>query len=106
MDKCPERPNLLKITLEEKSDDVSIAVCDNGTGFPQSVLARDGNMWSSTKAGDGHGIGLNTCQTLLRRMNGIFQVSNNTAPQNGATVTLVFKNINTHEEEKSSPYSV
>lgn len=92
MNGCLERANLLQIRMERSGEDVTIAVTDNGAGFDQEILRRDGGVWQSTK-GEGHGIGLNTCNDLLMRMKASFQVQNNYPPMHGAEVIMRFQRV-------------
>ncbi len=91
MNDCPNRKNDLQIVVRKTEGCVSIDVIDNGTGFAENVLRREGGKFISTKSGKGHGIGLNTCHDLLIRMKASFQVQNNPAPREGATVSMIFR---------------
>lgn len=56
---------------------VRILVADTGTGMPAEVLARAGEPYFSTKSnakGMGLGLGLATCQGLVTRRGGAFQI--------------------------------
>lgn len=78
------------ITLSAKRDDsggrVEIAVRDDGPGFDPSELAKEIEGFSTRKA-NGTGLGLYTCERLVRASGGSIVRANN--PSGGATVTIL-----------------
>jgi len=67
---------------------VEVAVCDDGPGFSQKVLARHGQPWNSSREGQsGHkGLGLFLAMTLIEALDGEMQTKNHS--EGGAVVSL------------------
>lgn len=84
---CPR----VSIILEQESrDDVEgivISVVDNGSGFPEAVLARVGQPWSS-KSQDGLGLALMLSRQLVSLWGGEFELHNAPPAQSGARVRI------------------
>ncbi|QTC89711.1 ATP-binding protein [Brevundimonas goettingensis] len=74
------------ILAERPEDDLSITVSDNGSGFADSVLARFGQPYQSTKNRPGAGLGLFLLSNVLRKLGGEVQARNR--KDGGAVVVL------------------
>jgi two-component system sensor histidine kinase RegB len=65
---------------------LSVAVLDNGPGFPPDLIGQVGQPYQSSK-GAGHGLGLFLAQTTARRLGGSLEAENRGG--GGATVRLL-----------------
>jgi signal transduction histidine kinase len=75
----------LRVERDAVSDELEIAVCDDGPGFPSEILARPVALLGTTKSG-GSGLGLYTAERLARASRGTLVREN--APGGGARVRL------------------
>jgi two-component system sensor histidine kinase RegB len=66
------------VNIEWTAIDLHITVIDDGQGFDRATLARAGQPWNSTRAGqDGHrGLGLFIARSLLESIGGSINFAN------------------------------
>ena len=66
------------VNIEWTAIDVHITIIDDGQGFGRATLARAGQPWNSTRAGqEGHrGLGLFITRNLLESMGGSISFAN------------------------------
>ena len=76
-----------QIALESRGDEVTLAVTDGGTGFPDAVLHRAFEPYVTTKA-KGTGLGLAIVKKIVDEHHGRVELAN--ATPRGAQVTLIF----------------
>ena len=76
------------VHIEWDDNYIHMSVSDDGPGFTSSILARAGQPWNSSRAGQsGHrGLGLFIARTLIDSMGGAVSFANGTA--GGALVSL------------------
>jgi two-component system, NtrC family, sensor kinase len=75
---------------------VLVEVEDNGTGMTPEVLARLFDPFFTTKpAGEGTGLGLNICQSIIHAMGGRIEVTS--TPRQGSTFRLVLPRLTCQE---------
>lgn len=79
----------IRLQAENKNDvaGVMVQVSDNGGGFPQELLARLGQPWSS-KSQDGMGLALVLSKQLVSQWGGSFELSNRSDGVSGAIVKV------------------
>ncbi len=72
-------PQIKTEVFNDENNDVTIIVCDNGTGVPEILEEKIFDPMFSTKpANQGTGLGLNICRDMLKKVGGkIHLVSNN-----------------------------
>ena len=83
------------ITASWSETHVTLAIADDGPGFPAEVLLRAGDPYLSgapaeNRAGGGLGLGLFIAKTLLERGGAALEFSNLPAPRSGASVRIVW----------------
>ncbi|MDA7948056.1 MAG: ActS/PrrB/RegB family redox-sensitive histidine kinase [Hyphomicrobiaceae bacterium] len=90
------------IRAEWDHDTVSIAITDDGPGFPGAIRDRLGEPYVTTRgsngsatdnsngAGDGMGLGFFIAKTLLERSGARLDFSNRRAPEHGARILIVW----------------
>ncbi|MFZ4762530.1 MAG: ActS/PrrB/RegB family redox-sensitive histidine kinase [Alphaproteobacteria bacterium] len=82
----------VKLTMEWDENRVAVTVCDDGLGYPPSLLGRLGEPYLSSRgeqpAGSNMGLGIFIAQTLLERTGADIRFSN--LPQGGAKVQVVW----------------
>jgi len=72
---------------EDQSGDVIIRISDTGVGMPQETIAQIFNPFFTTRKGiGGHGLGLTSVRTLVKRLNGSIEVQS--TPGEGTTFTV------------------
>ena len=70
----PEGKILIKTSLSEEQK-VEIVIRDNGKGIPESVIGKIFDPFFTTKpVGEGTGLGLSLCYTIIEKMNGELSV--------------------------------
>jgi len=76
----------VEVTIAWSVDEVEVAICDDGPGFPHDVLMALGEPYISSRRGEeGHmGLGVFISQTLLERTGAIISFGNN----DGAEVVI------------------
>ncbi len=79
-------PGGVTLLATRDTDELTVAVIDNGPGFTESQLAAVGKLYHSSK-GAGHGVGLFLASNVARRLGGRLEASNR--PGGGAEVRLV-----------------
>ena len=78
------------MTQETESEEISIAIKDNGPGIPEQDLARVLKPFFSTKKDNhGSGMGLYICSEIIQRFQGSLIISNN--PDAGVMVQIILK---------------
>jgi two-component system, sensor histidine kinase RegB len=83
-----------------RDGELILAVSDDGPGFAPEMLARLGNPYCSTKAGQGRGLGLFLVVNVLRKLGG--RVTARNRPEGGATVTLALPLASIAYERKNA----
>lgn len=73
---------------EEVSGEVSVSVCDTGTGIAPAVKDKMFSPFVTTKK-DGLGMGLRICRSIIEEHGGRIRAENN--PDGGATFTFILK---------------
>lgn len=74
----------LTISLSEKSDDVTIAISDSGTGISKENMEKLFTPFFTTKeVGKGTGLGLPLCYGIVKMHKGKIDVKSNTDPEKG-----------------------
>jgi len=81
----PSERLLVIQAVRNAADNVSVSVRDTGTGIPQERLARVFEPFFTTK-GDGMGMGLSICRTIIQAHGGRIHAENN--PTQGVTVSF------------------
>jgi signal transduction histidine kinase len=79
------RPGVIRITVDEAEDSVSVQVADTGPGFSRDVLDKIGQGFYSTKP-DGLGVGLTISRNLALHLGGSLWWGN--GPHGGGLVRL------------------
>ena len=78
------------MTQETESEEISIAIKDNGPGIPEQDLGRVLTPFFSTKKDNhGSGMGLYICTEIIQRFQGSLIISNN--PDAGVMVQIILK---------------
>lgn len=78
----------LTISLAEKSDDVTIAISDSGTGISKENMEKLFTPFFTTKeVGKGTGLGLPLCYGIVKMHKGKIDVKSNTDPTKGSVGT-------------------
>jgi Signal transduction histidine kinase len=78
------------MTQETESEEISIAIKDNGPGIPEQDLGRVLKPFFSTKKDNhGSGMGLYICTEIIQRFQGSLIISNN--PDAGVMVQIILK---------------
>jgi two-component system sensor histidine kinase RegB len=95
----------VEILAQWTTEEVSIAISDDGPGFAPEVLDRIGSPYVTHRQPDlreavgggqetfGLGLGFFIAKTLLERSSARLSLKNLTAPQHGAVVTVVWRRI-------------
>ena len=86
-----DQEGTIKITTfcDEKKDEVSIRIIDNGKGMSPEVLRQAQNPFFTTKpVGSGTGIGLSLTERITKRHGGKINITSK--EDEGATVTMTF----------------
>jgi PAS domain S-box-containing protein len=78
----------VEVTAEEREDDVSVAVADNGPGIPESQREKIFGKGETSLESSGSGIGLYLVQTLVDQYGGDVRVEDNEPAGAVVTVTL------------------
>lgn len=68
----------IDIHVAQKNGDVEFSICDNGIGIPEEFLKEDGTS-----------LGLTIVRTLIRQVNGTFEIKNN----GGTTARFQFEKV-------------
>jgi len=78
------------INIEWTALDLHITIVDDGKGFTAATLARVGQPWNSTRAGQqGHrGLGLYIARSLLESIGGSISFSNDSLGGGRVKITL------------------
>jgi len=77
----------IETSYDEKKDEVSIRIIDNGKGMSPEVLRQAQNPFFTTKAvGSGTGIGLSLTERIIKRHDGSMNISSK--ENEGTTVTM------------------
>lgn len=74
------------VTIEQKAQEVSIAVCDRGHGISDGVRAKIFEPYFSTKGDQGTGMGLHICKQIIENHGGRIVIDPNY--QNGAKFVI------------------
>jgi two-component system sensor histidine kinase DctS len=88
----------IDVSIEQDESVLSVLVEDNGRGMPQELTSRIFERGFSTKAGDGHGIGLYLVASLVQKAGGTIEVKS--APGEGTSFLVSFP-MNGREELKN-----
>ncbi len=82
----------VEVSTRWSAETVTVTVADDGPGFPAGILARVGEPYISTRAGDGGhmGLGIFIAGTLLGRTGGRLVVDNGTNGAKGAVATVTW----------------
>lgn len=83
----PKVSIILSENCQQELAGVLIEVADNGGGFPQELLARLGQPWSSTTP-DGMGLALVLSKQLVAQWGGSLTLSNRSDGLSGAVVRI------------------
>jgi CheY-like chemotaxis protein len=78
--------NVVRVGVRPDGDDVLIEVQDSGCGMPPGVRDRIFEPFFTTKKGDGMGLGLALCQTMVQEAGGRIAVES--APGAGSTFRI------------------
>lgn len=93
----------VRIVLTWTRDRLSIAIQDDGAGFPNDIIHRLGDPYLTTRGADrrakadegaGLGLGLFIAKTLLERSGASLSLANRAAPTKGAVVTVAWPRLN------------
>ncbi|KMK67103.1 ATP-binding protein [Puniceibacterium sp. IMCC21224] len=77
----------VQVSMISDSQHVQVAVTDNGSGISSDILDKIGEpFFSSKQSGDGLGLGLSICRTILGEFGGTMQI---TASDSGGTRVTV-----------------
>jgi signal transduction histidine kinase/iron only hydrogenase large subunit-like protein len=78
----------LRLVLKEKPDEITISICDTGTGISPDNMDRIFTPFFTTKeVGKGTGLGLPLCYGIVKMHKGQINVSSNNQPEKGPTGT-------------------
>ncbi|MGK9451592.1 sensor histidine kinase [Acidithiobacillus caldus] len=75
----------IRVQLSRRDPDLELAVCDNGPGFPETLLREGIRPFASTRE-QGTGLGLSMVRRFARSLGGSIQLAN--AEPQGAVVVL------------------
>lgn len=91
MDAMRDKPvrTLTIRSSEESSGEISVTVCDSGTGIAPAVIDKMFGPFVTTKK-DGLGMGLRICRSIVEEHGGTIRAENN--PDGGATFTFTLGN--------------
>ncbi|MBN2238724.1 MAG: PAS domain S-box protein [Dehalococcoidales bacterium] len=71
-------PGIITVSLVQDNNWVRISVADNGCGIPEENLVSVFHPFFTTKkVGEGTGLGLSTCYSIITSHNGLIRVENN-----------------------------
>lgn len=88
----------------EPGEFARLSVSDNGAGIPVSVLPRIFDPFFTTKGvGDGHGLGLSNCDSIVRQHGGIILAESDEGYGSTFTVYLPIAGSQSAVEEKTVP---
>lgn len=80
-------PRRLWLTVEQRSDSITLLIRDNGPGFSPEALQRAREPFFTTKTNaQGLGLGLAICDNLISALGGELALANH--PQGGALLSL------------------
>jgi signal transduction histidine kinase len=87
MKSAGSRPARIQVGIEERPASFELQVADTGPGIPGEILDRIFEPFFTTKAvGEGTGLGLSVCQSLVESYQGTISASN--SPQGGARMVV------------------
>ncbi|MDF2182602.1 ATP-binding protein [Neptuniibacter sp. CAU 1671] len=86
----------IEITLQERTDEIEIALRDYGPGIPKAELSRVFEPFYTTKkAGQGLGLGLSISHRIMVNLGG--QLSARNHPEGGAVFILILPKVTTQD---------
>jgi signal transduction histidine kinase len=79
----------ITFTSEWTAETVELAIADTGSGIPTELLDEIFNPFVTSKPqGEGSGLGLSICRSLLERFGAHISARNQTPPEHGAVFTI------------------
>ena len=60
-------PALITVTVNETTEAVTITICDNAGGIPESIIEKLGQPYFTTKKLTGTGLGLHISRTIVEK---------------------------------------
>ncbi|MEM8811291.1 MAG: ATP-binding protein, partial [Pseudomonadota bacterium] len=105
------------VTADWDSEQVTLAIADDGPGFAPEIIDRIGDPYVTTRsrgtiAGSGHshparrhglGLGVFIAKTLLERTGATIRFANRRAPEHGARITVTWLRSNFDRTDEDEP---
>lgn len=89
------RDATISITSEHKNDQIMLCIADNGSGFPEELMARAFEPYVTTKR-HGTGLGLAIVKKIVEEHHGHIQIKNQA--EGGAAVSITLPALETEKE--------